>query len=521
MTAADLDAASAAADAAAAPVRERRPSRLPELMLLVVALALGVGAYALVSVRILGTLPTDFYTHCGVFALIVLVAHLVLRRRAPYADQILLPVAVALNGLGLAMIYRLDLAAQARGIDRELAIRQLLWTLIAVACCLAVVWFLRDHRWLRRFTYVAMLLGLVLVALPLVPGVGRTINGARIWISVGPLSLQPAELAKIAFAVFFAGYLVTRRESLAVAGPKVLGMHLPRMQDLGPILVVWLASVALLVLETDLGTSMLLFGLFVAMLYIATERVSWVVIGLGLAAAGAFAAARAFPHVQTRFTIWLHPFDSAVFNATPGSGQLVRGLFGLANGGMIGTGWGAGYPQLVPFAFSDFIYTSLGEELGLTGMIAILLLYLLLVQRGFRAATGVRDGFGKLLAGGLAFVVAWQLFVVVGGVTRLIPLTGLTMPFVAQGGSSLLANWIIVGILLRISDSARRPSTAPQRGEVASGRAIVEGDESANGDGSEDPGEAGTGADDAASGSEAAGAPGGAHPTDAPTEVVR
>jgi cell division protein FtsW (lipid II flippase) len=450
-----------------------RPSRRAELGLLVLALALGIGAYAMVSLQVLDTLPANFYGRCAAFVGLALVVHLVVRWRAPYADQIMLPVVVALNGIGLAMIYRLDLAAQAAGKDRDLASRQLEWTAVAALCAIAVVWFLKDHRSLRRYTYIAMLVGLGLIVLPLVPHIGTSINGARIWVAVGPLSLQPAELAKLAFAVFFAGYLVTHRDTLALAGPKVLGVQLPRLRDLGPILVVWGASVAVLVAETDLGTSLLLFGLFVAMLYIATERISWVLIGLALMAGGALFAASAFAHVQVRFTIWLHAFDSNVFNATPGSGQLVRGLFGLANGGLFGTGWGAGYPNLVPYAFSDFIYTSLGEELGLTGLVGILMLYLVLVQRGMRTALGVRDGFGKLLAAGLAFTIAWQLFVVVGGVTRIIPLTGLTMPFVAQGGSSLLANWILVAVLLRISDSARRPSTAPERGEVAPG-GIVE-----------------------------------------------
>ncbi len=248
----------------------------------------------------------------------------------------------------------------------------------------------------------------------------------------------------------------------------MLGLQLPRLRDLGPIIIVWLVSLAILVFERDLGTSLLFFGLFVAMLYIATERVSWVVIGLLLIAVGAVLAASTFGHVQARVDVWLHPFDPEIFGRSPGgSGQLVGGLFSLGNGGLFGTGWGAGYPRTVPYAFSDFIYASLGEELGLTGLIGILLAYLVLVERGLRTAIGVRDGFGKLLAGGLAFVMAWQLFVVVGGITRIIPLTGLTMPFVAQGGSSLLANWLVVGLLLRISDDARRPSSLPVRGQVA------------------------------------------------------
>jgi cell division protein FtsW (lipid II flippase) len=271
--------------------------------------------------------------------------------------------------------------------------------------------------------------------------------------------VQPAEFAKIAFAVFFAGYLVTNRDTLTLAGPKVLGLQLPRLRDHGPIAVVWAATIAVLVLQSHLGTSLLLFGLFVAMLYVATERLSWIIIGLVMFAGGVVAATTAFGHVAARFHIWLHALDQDVFDRAPGgSGQLVRGLFGLASGGLFGTGWGQGRPDLVPFAESDFIIASLGEELGLTGLMAILVMYLVLCQRGLRTAIGVRDGFGKLLAAGLAFVIAFQCFVVVGGITRIIPLTGLTTPFLAYGGSSLLANWIVAALLLRISDDARRPA---------------------------------------------------------------
>ena len=451
---------------------EVRPGRGAELGLLVLALALGIGAYALVGLQLTGELPGRFYVYSIGTVVLAAVAHVLLRLRAPYADPVILPVAVALNGIGLAMIFRLDLGSQVTGGTQDLAPRQLQWTALGILCAFALVWFLRDHRTLRRYTYTAMIAGIVLVALPLVPGLGARINGAQIWINLFGFSLQPAEFAKIAFAIFFAGYLVTNRDTLALAGPKVLGLQLPRLRDLGPIIIVWLVSLAILVFERDLGTSLLFFGLFVAMLYIATERVSWVVIGLLLIAVGAVLAASTFGHVQARVDVWLHPFDPEIYGRNPGgSGQIVGGLFSLGNGGLFGTGWGAGYPRTVPYAFSDFIYASLGEELGLTGLIGILLLYLVLAERGLRTAIGVRDGFGKLLAGGLAFVMAWQLFVVVGGITRIIPLTGLTMPFVAQGGSSLLANWLVVGLLLRISDDARRPSSLPVRGQVAPGGA--------------------------------------------------
>jgi cell division protein FtsW (lipid II flippase) len=307
---------------------------------------------------------------------------------------------------------------------------------------------------LRRYTYTAGLVGFVLLLLPILPVIGDDKNGSKIWISLGPLSFQPGEIAKIILAIFFAGYFVQARDALSVAGRRFLGLTLPRGRDLGPILVAWILSVGVLVVERDLGSSLLFFGLFVALLYIATERISWIVIGLTLFAAGAYVAHLLFSHVQVRVLLWLDTFSP---EALATSDQLAKGLMGMAAGGMVGTGLGRGRPDITYFAESDFIIPSFGEELGMAGLFAILMLYVILVQRGFRTAIGTRDGFGKLLAAGLAFSVALQCFVVVGGVTRVIPLTGLTMPFLSQGGSSLLANWVIVAILLRISDHARRP----------------------------------------------------------------
>ncbi|MEN1974262.1 FtsW/RodA/SpoVE family cell cycle protein [Cellulomonas sp. P4] len=436
-----------------------RAGRGTELGLIAVALVIAVSAYALVGLGATDELPADVLGYGAGMAGLALLVHVVLRWRAPYADPVILPVVIALNGIGLAMIYRIDLAREARGGTEMFAGKQLAWSAISVVLACALLVVLRDHRTLRRYTYTAMVAALVLLVLPLVPGLGVEINGARIWIRALGFSLQPAELAKIALAVFFAGYLVTHRDTLALAGPRVLGLQLPRLRDLGPIAVVWAASIALLVFQRDLGTSLLLFGLFVAMLYVATERLSWIIIGLLMFGGGVALAASSFGHVAARFHIWLHALDQDVFDRAPGgSGQLVRGLFGLASGGLFGTGWGQGRPDLVPFAESDFIVASLGEELGLTGLMAILVMYLVLSQRGLRTAIGVRDGFGKLLAAGLAFVIAFQCFVVVGGITRIIPLTGLTTPFLAYGGSSLLANWLIAALLLRISDDARRPA---------------------------------------------------------------
>ncbi len=430
-----------------------RTRRNVELALLVLAIAVGLGAYALVGIAQNGEVPGDMLSYGGGMGLLALGVHLVLRWKAAYADPVLLPIATALNGLGLVVIHRLDLAKQ-RDVAASQALRQLTWTALGVLAAVVVLLWVRDHRALRRYTFTAMAAGFVLLLLPLAPVIGRNINGARIWIGLGPLSFQPGELSKILLTMFFAGYLVTARDSLSLVGRKVLGLQLPRARDLGPLVVAWLASLGVLVFERDLGTSLLFFGLFVALLYVATERTSWIVIGLLLFLGGSFAAWTQFGHVQTRVAIWLHPFDPG--NADKAF-QLLQGLYGMASGGLLGTGLDQGRPDLVPFAESDFIVASLGEELGLTGLFAVLMLYALLVERGLRTAIGVRDGYGKLLAAGLAFSLALQVFVVVGGVTRVIPLTGLTTPFMAYGGSSLLSNWVIVALLLRISDSARRP----------------------------------------------------------------
>lgn len=438
-------------------VRTRRGS---ELFLVLVALGIGVAAYTIIGFALNDAIPAGIIPFIAAMGGLGVGLHLVIRKFAPYADPLIFPLAFVLNNIGLAMIFRIDQAT-----DATLATKQLGWTALGILAAAIVLIVVRDHRILRRYIYVTMLAALIIAMMPLMPGIGSRINGAQIWINIGPFSLQPAEFSKIMLAIFFAGYLVENRDRLALGGPKVWGIHLPRMRDFGPIILVWVVSIVILVMQRDLGTSLLFFGLFVAMLYIATERVSWILIGLGMFSVGVVAALSQFGHVQARFAAWLNALDNEIFNqAVGGSGQLVRGMFGMASGGLTGTGLGEGRPWIVPYSYSDFIYASLGEELGLMGLFAILLVYMLFVQRGFRVALGTRDGFGKLLASGLAFVIAWQLFVVIGGVTRLIPLTGLTTPFVAYGGSSLLANWVIVALLLRISDNARRPSPLPLRG---------------------------------------------------------
>jgi cell division protein FtsW (lipid II flippase) len=443
------------------PVASPRTGRNVEAALLAVAVALAMGAWALVGLAVDGRLPAGMVGYGGGFGLLVLCLHLVLRWRAPYADPTLLPMATAINGIGLVVIHRLDLAEE-RSFSESLVSRQIIWTALGILAAIGVIVLLRDHRVLSRYTYVAMAFGLLLLLLPLFPIIGKNINGARIWIGLGPLSFQPGEIAKIALTIFFAGYLVTARDSLSLVGRKILGIQFPRGRDLGPILVAWMLSLGVLVFERDLGTSLLFFGLFVALIYVATERTSWVILGLLLFFGGAFLAWTMFGHVQFRVDAWLHALDSEVYNRPFGnSQQLVQGLFGMASGGLLGTGLGEGRPDIVPYAESDFIVAAIGEELGLTGLFALILLYGLIVERGMRTAIGVRDGFGKMLAGGLSFSMALQCFVVAGGVSRVIPLTGLTMPFLAYGGSSLVSNWMIIGLLLRISDSARRPPAEP------------------------------------------------------------
>jgi cell division protein FtsW (lipid II flippase) len=323
---------------------------------------------------------------------------------------------------------------------------------LGVALFVATLVFLRDHRALQRITYTLGLTAIVLLLLPMVPGIGTSINGAQIWIRVGAFSFQPGEVAKVLLVVAFAGYLVLHRDALALAGRRVLFVDLPRGRDLGPILVMWLLSLGILVFQRDLGSSLLFFGLFVVMLYVATERPGWLVVGTGLFAAGSLTAYAMFGHVQARVDGWLHPFsDTAAY------GQIIEGLYGMAWGGLVGKGLGQGDPWRVPFAYSDFIVAAVGEELGLTGIMALLLLFGIIVERALRTALICRDDFGKLVATGLGMVFALQVFVVVGGVTRLIPLTGLTTPFMSYGGSSMVANWVVIGLLLRISDQVRRP----------------------------------------------------------------
>ena len=421
-----------------------------ELALLLLAIAVGVAAVVIIDLTIQGKVTATLLPTGALFIAALLALHFTIRRIAPDADPLIMPIAAFLNVLGVAMIYRIDLAKGLSGWGSD-SIRQLVWSTVAVVAAIVVLALIRNHIVLFRYTYLTGLAAVVLLLLPMLPGIGKTLGGARVWIHIGSFSFQPGEIAKILLAIFFAGYLVRNRDSLAMVGKKLLGIRFPRGRDLGPLLVFWLAAMSVLVFQRDLGTSLLYFGLFLSMLYIATGRIGWIILGLGLFLVGGFVASQTLEYVNGRFVNWLDPFADP-FNA---SLQMVRGLFGMANGGMTGTGLGQGYPEDTPLAQSDYIIPSLGEELGLIGLFVILAAYLLLVGRGLRIGFAGQDDFGKLLAAGLAFTIALQVFIVVGGVTRLIPLTGLTAPFMAAGGSSLVSNWIIIALLILLSNSVR------------------------------------------------------------------
>ena len=421
-----------------------------ELALLVVALAVvGLALFAL-QVSGAGVAQATSMRTWGGLAGLALVVHLVLRRVARAADPLLLPIVVVLNGLGLVMIERLDAEAASRArvvgraVARPDAPLQLIWTALGVGCFLAVVLLVRDHTRTSRYTFTAAAVGLFLLIMPALPVIGTTINGARLWLRVGPFTVQPAELAKIVLIVFFASYLARTRDVLSLAGRRLGPLDLPRGRDLGPLLLAWGGSLAVLTVEHDLGLSVLFFGAFVAMLYLATGRIGWVLTALLLAVAGLLASFQFVHNVHNRIEVWLHPMRDAL-----GAGyQPLQAKFALGTGGLGGTGLGQGSPGLVPFANTDFMVSSLGEELGLVGLMAIVVLFAVLVERGFVTALSCRDSYGKLLAAGLSTVLALQVFFIVGGVTGLIPLTGVTLPWLSYGGSSVLSNWALIGLLV-------------------------------------------------------------------------
>jgi cell division protein FtsW (lipid II flippase) len=398
-------------------------------------------AYALTGYGQKDHLPAKFGFYALLLTLIFIGGFALIRRLAPKADPALFPMAGALAGLGFAMIYRLD---------GSLATEQMAWLFVGFLAFAGTLLFVRDARQLDAFTYTIGLVGLVLLLLPVVPGLGREINGARLWVALGPFQFQPSELGKVFIVVFLASYLARKKELLAAATSKFGPFRVPALKHFGPLLGAWGLSLIVLFLEKDLGASLLFFTVFVVMLWIATGRSIYLLLGLLLFAGGAWVAWQTFDHVQVRVDVWLHALEPAHVTGM-GYGQIAQGQFAMAAGGIFGTGLGMGQPWLIPAAATDFIFAAFGEELGLLGTTAVLLLSLGLAARGFAIAIRQRNDFTKLLAAGLSTLLGLQMFIIAGGVTRLIPLTGITLPFVSYGGSSLFANFIILALLIRIS----------------------------------------------------------------------
>ena len=425
-----------------------------ELAFLIVVGVLTAVGFASVYIARQDVVSTASLTYAGFFFVLYLAAHLVTRYTVPFADPYLLPIAGLLTAIGLTEIYRLN---------PDDAFRQGIWLVVAVALFAAALFLLRhDYRRLETYKYLFGVSAIALLLLPILPLLGLTVNGARLWVHVGSLRFQPGELAKIMLIVFLAGYMREKREVLAQG----------RLKDWGPLLVIWVLAMLVLLETKDLGGGLLYFGIFLAMLYMATARIAYVAVGLGLFLVGAVGVWRVTPHVQSRVTIWLHPWtENKVYCPTSGhldlrqncqSFQLVKSLYSIGQGGFGGTGLGKGTftnlngKPIIPDQNTDFIFSTLAQEIGLVGAAAVLLVYMIFVLRGMRIALLAQDGFSKLLAAGLTFGFALQTFIIVGGILRLIPLTGITLPFVSYGGSSVVANFVLLAGLLLVSNRANR-----------------------------------------------------------------
>ncbi|GLU49873.1 FtsW/RodA/SpoVE family cell cycle protein [Nocardiopsis ansamitocini] len=473
----------------ALPPVKRRNAELVMLLL-----AIGITMFAMISAGLAytGELPPSLFMYAVPFAGMALLAHVFIRFFAPYADPLLLPLATLLNGLGIAMLWRILDAPQlvpefASEGATESSMTQLMLTAGSMVVFAGIVFFLKEPRTLQRYPYLIGLAAVVLLLLPLLPGLGFSVNGARQWINLGFTSLQPSEFAKIALVIFLAGYMVTKRDVLAlVSKPIKIGpikvLELPRMRDMAPMAAMWgFCIIVLVILMNDLGTSLLLFGTFLAMIYVATQRSSWIILGL-TAFFGACALLYPFvPHFRVRMITWLDAFnpdvycsdavmasaDEAFCKVSGTSQQLVGGLFAMGEGGILGAGLGGGEVRGIIEVQNDFIFTAFGEELGLTGVMVMLMALALLAQRGMRIALASRELFVKMFASGISFLIAFQTFVVIGGVTRVIPMTGATIPFVAKGGSALLSSWIMLALLVRMSNNARKPAPVAIQDEGA------------------------------------------------------
>ena len=436
-----------------------------ELILLLLASVIVLGSVTLVQLGVNGAIDVGFLELSAVLPVLALLMHVITRFTAASADPFILPIMTTLSGIGIAEIYRIDLHFGSIGWT-SLSVRQIIWCAVAILCAVLTLLLIRNIRLLTRYTYTIGLIAFGLLLMPLLPGLGRTVSGARAWIGIGDFSFQPGEIAKIALAVFFAGYLMRHRDVLALLGKTFLGVRFPHLRHAGPVVLLWLLSLLIVIIQHDLGPGLLYFGMFLIVTYVATARASWLIIGTVLIVAGSIAANAALSYVHLRIANWLSPFDTDIYNAVGGSYQLVQGLFGIAHGALIGTGLGQGQPWITPVSQSDYIIASLGEELGMAGLFAIISLYLLFTIRGLRVARDSADDFSALLAVGLSFSVALQTFIIIGGVTRVIPLTGLTTPFLAAGGSSLIANWIIGALLLRLSNTKRLAGNAKLTAEL-------------------------------------------------------
>jgi cell division protein FtsW (lipid II flippase) len=429
-------------------------ARNRELLGLIPASLLVTAGFAGVFIQRSNVLSNVSLTYGAIFLGLCLAAHVVIRMTLPHADPYVFPLVAALASFGIVVVYRID-PAQAR--------RQAEWFVVGLVLFVATIVLFRDYRKLERYRYTIVVASLAILALPRVPGLGEYTNGAYLAVRVPGLgAFQPEEFAKIGLVIFLASYLRDTRQVLATGGRRILGVTFPPIKHFGPILVIWGVAMAIMVLLSDMGSSLMLYGGLLALLYVATGRASFVVIGLLAFALGAWYLGTHIPHVHARVEGWLHPFDPRIYHATLGSYQVANGIFAQAAGGMFGQGFGQavltipGGGTLLPYPQTDMIYAVITAELGLFGAAAVLLTYLLFVWRGFKIAVLARDSFSTLLAVGLTAMFAIQVFVIVGGVTRVIPLTGVTLPFISYGGSSIVANFVLVALLLLVSNAARR-----------------------------------------------------------------
>lgn len=420
-----------------------RSRRTTEFTLLVMAALITGAAYTVTALGTNAEIPPGIIFFVAILLGMLLCAHVVVRLVARGADGTLLPLAALLHGIGFVMIARLD---------DELAGLQATWSLVAIVAFVLTLLVVQRASDLARYSWLFFFAGATLLILPLIPGVGRTINGARIWVSLGPVNFQPGEFAKLFLAIFFASYLAERRELIAASTWKVGPFRLPEPRYIAPILMAWGFAVLVMVFQKDLGSSLLFFTLFVVMMWVATERVGYLIGGVLLFAGAAYVAWTQFGHVQTRVSIWLDPWADPLDDGY----QIIQGIYGLADGGLTGTGLGRGNPGQVPYAENDFIFASIGEEWGLIGASAVLMAFVLIVGAGLRIALRTDRTFEKLLAVGLTTIVGVQAFVIIGGVIKVVPLTGITLPFVSYGGSSLVANYVLLALLIRLSDSSAR-----------------------------------------------------------------